>query len=80
MGLRRLAAIADNLILAGRRVDEGARSSRVCHSATRASAPARSGRSPAGRRACSTPSVVIVGDVALHPDRLRSLAATTLVD
>jgi hypothetical protein len=28
----------------------------------------------------ATPAVVIVGDVALHPDRLRSLATRTLVD
>jgi uroporphyrin-III C-methyltransferase len=80
MGLRRLAAIADNLILAGRRVDEGAA---VVSRLSLGDAAVRTGTlGTIARRAegMATPSVVIVGDVALHPDRLRSLAAGALVD
>jgi uroporphyrin-III C-methyltransferase len=80
MGLRRLAAIADNLILAGRRVDEGAA---VVSRLSLGDACVRTGTlGTIARRAegMGTPAVVIVGDVALHPDRLRSLAAGVLVD
>jgi uroporphyrin-III C-methyltransferase len=80
MGLRRLTTIADNLILAGRSVDEGAA---VVSRLSLADACVRTGTlGTIARRAegMATPSVVIIGDVALHPDRLRSLAARTLVD
>jgi uroporphyrin-III C-methyltransferase len=80
MGLRRLAAIADNLILAGRRVDEGAA---VVSRLSLGDACVRTGTlGTIARRAegMATPSVVIVGDVALHPDRLRSLAVRAFVD
>ncbi len=80
MGLRRLATIADNLILAGRRVDEGAA---VVSRLSLGDASVRTGTlGTIARRAegMATPSVAIVGDVALHPERLRSLAAGVLVD
>jgi uroporphyrin-III C-methyltransferase len=75
MGLKQLAAIADNLIIAGRRVDEGAavisrlsyRDQRV-HVGTLGTI----GRIAEGMK---TPSVVIVGDVALHAEGLRRLVA-----
>jgi uroporphyrin-III C-methyltransferase len=77
MGLRRLATIADNLILAGRRVDEGAAAvSRLSlgDACVRTGTLGTIARIAAGM---DTPSVVIVGDVALHRSRLRSLAAAT---
>ncbi len=80
MGLRRLATIADNLILAGRSVDEGAA---VASRLSLGDACVRTGTlGTIARRAegMATPAVVIVGDVARHPDRLRSLATRTLVD
>jgi uroporphyrin-III C-methyltransferase len=80
MGLRRLATIADNLILAGRSVDEGAA---VASRLSLVDACVRTGTlGTIARRAegMATPAVVIVGDVARHPDRLRSLATRTLVD
>jgi uroporphyrin-III C-methyltransferase len=80
MGLRRLATIADNLILAGRPVEEGAA---VASRVSLGDACVRTGTlGTIARRAegMATPAVVIVGDVALHHDRLRSLATRTLVD
>jgi siroheme synthase len=75
MGLRRLEMIADNLILAGRRVDEGAA---VVSRLSLGDAAVRTGTLATIARVArgtATPSVVIVGDVALYPERLRSLAA-----
>ena len=80
MGLRRLATIADNLILAGRSVDEGAA---VVSRLSLGDACVRTGTlGTIARRAegMATPAVVIVGDVAHHPDRLRSRGARTHVD
>jgi uroporphyrin-III C-methyltransferase len=77
MGLRRLATIADNLILAGRRVDEGAA---VISRLSLGDASVRSGTlGTIARiaRGMATPSVVIVGDVAFHPSRLKLLATAT---
>lgn len=73
MGLGRLATIADNLILAGRRVEEGAA---VVSRLSLGDQRVRVGT--LGTIACvaegmKTPSVVIVGDVALHPEQLREL-------
>ena len=75
MGLKQLASIADNLILAGRRVDEGAAViSRLSlgDQHVRVGTLGTIGRIAEGMK---TPSVVIVGDVALHADGLRRLVA-----
>jgi uroporphyrin-III C-methyltransferase len=76
MGLRRLATIADRLILAGRRVDEGAA---VISRLSLGDASVRVGTLgtiAAVARGMATPSVVIIGDVALQAERLRELAET----
>jgi siroheme synthase len=75
MGLKRLATIADNLILAGRRVDEGAA---VVSRLSLGDQHVRTGTLATIARVADgmkTPSVVIVGDVALHPEQVRALAA-----
>ena len=75
MGLTRLTTIADNLILAGRRVDEGAAViSRLSldDQRVRVGTLGTIGRIAEGMQ---RPSVVIVGDVALHAERLRTLVA-----
>jgi uroporphyrin-III C-methyltransferase len=75
MGLKRLATIADNLILAGRRVDEGAA---VISRLSLRDQRVRVGTLGTIRRIAEgmqTPSVVIVGDVALHAEPLRTLVA-----
>ena len=71
MGLKQLATIADNLILAGRRVDEGAAVvSRLSlgDQRVRVGTLGTIGRSPKGM---ATPAVVIVGDVALLAEQPR---------
>lgn len=73
MGLGRLATIADNLILAGRRVEEGAA---VVSRLSLGDQRVRVGTLGTIARVAEgmkTPSVVIVGDVALHPEQLREL-------
>ncbi len=80
MGLGRLATITDNLILAGRRVDEGAA---VVSRLSLGDACVRTGTLATIARCAegmTPPAVVIVGDVAHHPARLQSLAARTLVE
>lgn len=75
MGSKRVATIADRLILAGRRVDEGAAvASRLSldDQRVRIGTLGTIARVAEGLR---TPSVVIVGDVAHHPGHLRALAA-----
>jgi uroporphyrin-III C-methyltransferase len=75
MGLARLEEIADNLMLAGRRADEGAAV------VSRLSWPDAEVRTAtletigAAARGMRGPAVVVVGDVALHANRLFSLAA-----
>jgi uroporphyrin-III C-methyltransferase len=75
MGLKQLATIADNLILAGRRVDEGAAViSRLSldDQRVRVGTLGTIARLAEGMK---TPSVVIVGDVALHAEELRRVIA-----
>jgi uroporphyrin-III C-methyltransferase len=75
MGLRRLAAIADGLILAGRRVDEGAAVVSRLSLEDPSVRVGTLGTIALIARGLATPSVVIVGDVALHAERLRRLVA-----
>ena len=73
MGVKQLAAIADSLIRAGRRVDEGAAVvSRLSldDQQVRVGTLGTIARIAAGMR---TPAVVIVGDVAQHAEQLRKL-------
>jgi uroporphyrin-III C-methyltransferase len=75
MGLQRLKTIADNLILAGRRGDEAAAVvSRLSlgDQSVRIATLETIGYVAEGTR---TPSVVIVGDVALQAEQLRNLVA-----
>jgi len=75
MGLKQLASIADNLILAGRRVDEGAA---VVSRLSLGDQRVRVGTLGTIARVAegmATPAVVIIGDVALHAEQLRSLIA-----
>jgi uroporphyrin-III C-methyltransferase len=75
MSLKRLETIADNLILAGRRVDEGAA---VVSRLSLPNAEVRVGSLAtiaSIARGMPGPAVTIVGDVAFHADRLLQLAA-----
>jgi uroporphyrin-III C-methyltransferase len=75
MGLKRLATIADNLMLAGRRVEEGAAVvSRLSlgDQRVRVGTLGTIARIADGMR---PPSVVIIGDVASHAERLGTLVA-----
>jgi siroheme synthase len=80
MGLRKLESIADNLILAGRSVDEGAAV------VSRLSLPDSDvrvgtlGTIARVARGMPGPAVALVGDVALHAERLRTLGALRFVD
>ena len=76
MGLRRLETIADRLILAGRRVDEGAAVISRLSLGDSAVRVGTLGTIAAVARGMATPSVVIVGDVVLQAERLRELAET----
>lgn len=74
MRSKRLAAIADQLILAGRRVREGAA---VVSRLSLDDQRVRIGTLGTIARVAEglgTPSVVLVGDVAHHPEHLRALA------
>lgn len=73
MGLRRLAHIADSLILAGRRVDEGAA---VVSQLSLPGAEVRVatlGTIAVAAHGLRSPAVTIVGDVVHHASRLRAL-------
>lgn len=73
MGLRRLAHIADNLILAGRRVDEGAA---VVSQLSLPGAEVRVatlGTIAAAAQGLRSPAVAVVGDVVHHASKLRAL-------
>jgi uroporphyrin-III C-methyltransferase len=74
MGLRRLAHIADQLILAGRPVDEGAA---VVSQLSLPGAEVRVatlGTIAGAARGLSSPAVAVVGDVVHHAANLRHLA------
>jgi len=73
MGLGRLRRIADNLILAGRRVDEGAA---VASRLSLPDAEVRTGTLgtiAAVAEGLRSPAVAIVGDVVAYADRLRAI-------
>jgi len=75
MGLRRLAHIADNLILAGRRVDEGAA---VVSQLSLPGAEVRVatlGTIAAAAHGLRPPAVAVVGDVVHNASRLHELLA-----
>jgi uroporphyrin-III C-methyltransferase len=73
MGLRRLAHIADSLILAGRRVDEGAAVVSQLSLPAAEVRVATLGTIAAAARGLRTPAVTVVGDVVHHASHLRAL-------
>jgi uroporphyrin-III C-methyltransferase len=73
MGLRRLAYIADSLILAGRRVDEGAAVVSQLSLPAAEVRVATLGTIAAAARRLRTPAVTVVGDVVHHASHLRAL-------
>jgi siroheme synthase len=73
MGLRRLAYLADSLILAGRRVDEGAAVVSQLSLPAAEVRVATLGTIAAAARRLRTPAVTVVGDVVHHASHLRAL-------